>query len=81
MSIWKNRFSNQQLNAFNYSVSHDLRAPVRTINGFMSVILEDYAQEFSKKASTELKRIQKAGLRLNDIIESMLDLSRIYITK
>ncbi|VAW64919.1 Phytochrome, two-component sensor histidine kinase [hydrothermal vent metagenome] len=69
--------SNQQLNAFNYSVSHDLRAPVRTINGFMNVILEDYAQEFSKKNTTELRRIQKAGLRLSDIIESMLELSRI----
>ena len=69
--------SNQQLKTFNYSVSHDLRAPVRTINSFMSIVFEDYAHEFSNEAYTELKRIQNAGHRLDKIIESMLDLSRI----
>lgn len=68
---------NQELKAFNYSVSHDLRAPVRTINSFMQIVFEDYGEEFSEGARIELQRIQRAGYRLNDIINSLLNLSRI----
>lgn len=68
---------NQELKAFNYSVSHDLRAPVRTINSFMHIVFEDFGGEFSDGARTELLRIQRAGHRLDEIIDSLLSLARI----
>ncbi len=68
---------NRELKAFNYSVSHDLRAPVRTINSFMQIVFEDYGEELSEGARNELLRIQRAGHRLDDIINSLLNLARI----
>ncbi|VAW61626.1 diguanylate cyclase/phosphodiesterase (GGDEF & EAL domains) with PAS/PAC sensor(s) [hydrothermal vent metagenome] len=68
---------NQELKAFNYAVSHDLRAPVRTINAFMTIVFEDHGKDFSKEISLDLQRIQRAGLRLNNIIDNLLSLASI----
>ncbi len=69
--------SNQELNAFCYSVSHDLRAPVRTINSFVDIIFEDFEAQFPKEAQDYLDRIKRAGKKLDHLIDDLLQLSRV----
>lgn len=73
----KLELSNQELNSFCYSVSHDLRGPLRGINGFTQVLMEDYNQQLSEKGQDYLRRIHSAGLRMSDIIDDLLRLSRL----
>lgn len=69
--------SNKELEAFSYSISHDLRAPLRGINGFAH-LMEESCQGCSNTASIDhLKRIRKASIRMGDLIDDMLDLSRV----
>lgn len=69
--------SNKELEAFSYSISHDLRAPLRGINGFAH-LMEESCQGCSNAASMDhLKRIRKASIRMGDLIDDMLDLSRV----
>ncbi|HNW73201.1 MAG TPA: ATP-binding protein [Bacteroidales bacterium] len=69
--------SNQELEAFSYSVSHDLRAPVRRIEGLCSMLGEDYSTLFDEQGKDLLKRITDSSLHMNQLIEDMLKLSRI----
>jgi len=69
--------SNENLKAFNYSVSHDLRAPVRTINSYVEVIFEDHKDALPNEVLHQLQRIQHSGHLLDDIINNLLNLSRI----
>jgi len=69
--------SNQELNAFCYSVSHDLRAPVRTINSFVDIIFEDFEAQFPIEAQDYLGRIKRAGRKLDHLIDDLLQLSRV----
>jgi signal transduction histidine kinase len=73
--------SNRELAAFSYSVSHDLRAPVRTINSFMNILFEDFGDQFSSEASDYLKRIKRAGTKLDNLIDDLLELSRVTRTE
>jgi len=69
--------SNKELEAFSYSVSHDLRAPLRGMNGFSQVLMEEYAGKLDKKGKDYLQRIQKASHRMDELIDSLLKLSRL----
>ncbi|OEH84430.1 hypothetical protein BHU72_09435 [Desulfuribacillus stibiiarsenatis] len=68
--------ANKELEAFSYSVSHDLKAPLRTINGFSKALLEDYAESLNEEAQDYLLRIRKASLHMGNLIDSLLVLSR-----
>jgi len=69
--------ANKELEAFAYSVSHDLRAPLRSIDGFSHTLLEDYEEKIDEQGKKYLHRIQSAVHRMAQLIEDMLNLSRI----
>jgi len=68
---------NQELEAFCYSVSHDLRAPLRAIFGFSQALQEDFSTSLNDLGINYLERVQKASLRMGYIIDDLLRLSRI----
>ena len=68
---------NQELEAFSYSVSHDLRAPLRSMDGFSQVILEDYGDRLDETGKGYLRRIRDASQRMGELIDDILELSRI----
>ena len=69
--------ANRELDAFAYSVSHDLRAPLRAITGFSQAVLEDYEDLLDEDGQDFLNEIVKSGKRMNDLIQDMLHLSRM----
>ncbi len=68
---------NQELEAFAYSVSHDLRAPLRGIDGFSQALLEDYGHRLDSDAQDYLRRVRAASQRMSQLIDDLLVLSRI----
>jgi signal transduction histidine kinase len=68
---------NEELEAFSYSVSHDLRAPLRAIDGFSQALLEDYSNQLDEQAKNYLDRVRAATQRMGQLIDDMLTLSRI----
>ena len=69
--------TNRQLESFSYSVSHDLRAPLRAIDGFGQALLEDYGDQVNEGMKRYLSRIRAATLRMAQLIEDLLNLARI----
>jgi PAS domain S-box-containing protein len=69
--------TNKELEAFSYSVSHDLRAPLRSIDGFSQALLEEYQEKLDDTGKGYLERVRKATLRMGLLVEGMLKLSRI----
>ena len=70
----------RELEAFSYSVSHDLRAPLRTISAFTQALAEDLRYQLDDKAKDHLRRVLAAAARMNDLIDALLELSRISRT-
>ena len=68
---------NKELEAFSYSVSHDLRAPLRSIDGFSQALLEDYAEVLDEDGQDYLNRVRKASQRMAQLIDDLLNLSRV----
>ncbi|MGF1608361.1 MAG: PAS domain S-box protein [Kiloniellales bacterium] len=68
---------NNELDAFSYSVSHDLRAPLRAIDGFSQAILEDCAEQLDEVGQSHLTRIRRAAQRMGLLIDDLLNLSRV----
>jgi PAS domain S-box-containing protein len=69
--------ANKELEAFAYSVSHDLRAPLRSIDGFSQALLEDYGDSLEAEAQRYLQRVRAASQRMAELIDDLLTLSRL----
>jgi PAS domain S-box-containing protein len=73
--------STRELDSFAYSVSHDLRAPLRALDGFSQVLLDDYGNQIDTTGLDYLRRIQAATHRMAGLIDDLLDLSRATRTE
>lgn len=73
--------ANRELEAFSYAVSHDLRAPLRVVNGISSALQEDCAGALDDLGRMYIERIQRATLRMSELIDGLLNLSLIYRTE
>lgn len=69
--------ANRELEAFSHSISHDLRAPLRSIYGFSQVLVEDYAGRLDTQAKDYIERVHNATARMATLIDDLLELSRI----
>lgn len=69
--------ANRELEAFSYSVSHDLRAPLRGIDGWSLALAEDYRSSLDEKANEYVKRIRREAQRMGALIDDLLQLSRV----
>jgi len=69
--------ANKELEAFSYSVSHDLRAPLRSIDGFSSALVEDYGDCLDNQGKDYLQRVRTASQRMAQLIDDLLNLSRV----
>jgi len=68
---------NRELESFSYSVSHDLRAPLRSIDGFSQALLEDYSHILDETGQDYLRRVRTASGRMSELIDDLLQLSRV----
>ncbi len=73
--------ANRELETFSYSVSHDLRAPLRAIDGFSKALMSDYAAHFDAQGKNYLNRVRNASQRMGQLIDDMLKLSRVTRTE
>ena len=69
--------ANTELDAFAYSVSHDLRAPLRSIDGFSQILLEDYSEKLDEAGRESLQRVRAASQRMGTLIDDLLKLARV----
>jgi PAS domain S-box-containing protein len=69
--------ANAELEQFSYSVSHDLRAPLRSIDGFSQILLEDYADRLDEEGRSYLGRVRAASQHMGHLMDDLLDLSRV----
>jgi len=72
---------NTELEAFSHSVSHDLRAPLRHINGFAEILKEEFGDQLPEKARSYLNTIEDAAKKMNRLIDDLLNLSRTNRTE
>ncbi len=72
---------NQELESFSYSVSHDLRAPLRHINGFSQILLEDYFEQLDEDGQKLIERIRSNTAHMEHLIDNLLQLSRVSRSK
>jgi signal transduction histidine kinase len=69
--------ANNELESFSYSVSHDLRAPLRGIDGFSQILLDEYQEKLDEQGKNYLQRVRIASQRMAHLIDDMLNLSRV----
>lgn len=69
--------ANKELESFSYSVSHDLRSPLRAIDGFSQALLEDYSEQLDDSGRDYLSRVRAAAQKMGNLIDDMLKLSRV----
>ena len=69
--------ANEELKAFNYTVSHDLRAPLRALTNYSNILLEEHVEAIDEDAQFLLQRIHKSASKMSDLVSGLLDLSRI----
>jgi len=69
--------TNKELESFAYSVSHDLRAPLRSIDGFSQALMEDHLEKLDAEGRDYLRRVQAAAQRMGELIEGLLGLARL----
>jgi light-regulated signal transduction histidine kinase (bacteriophytochrome) len=76
---WTNKLeqSNKELESFNYSISHDLRTPLRAIDGFSKALLDEYSGKLDEHACHYLRRVRIAAQKMSTLINDLLDLSRV----
>src|SRR5438128_8591903 len=68
--------ANRELDAFCYSVSHDLRAPLRAVRGFTEVLQEEYAPKLDTRGQDFLRRVWESSAQMDRLVEDLLKLSR-----
>jgi signal transduction histidine kinase len=73
--------ANKELETFAYSVSHDLRTPLRGMDGFSKILLEDYSEELDERGKDYLGRVRAASQRMGGLIDDLLSLSRVSRAK
>ncbi|VAX05994.1 Sensory box histidine kinase [hydrothermal vent metagenome] len=69
--------TNKELESFSYSVSHDLRTPLRALDGFSQILLEDYSDQLDETGQDYLRRVRTASQRMGKLIDALLMLSRV----
>ncbi len=69
--------ANKELEAFSYSVAHDLRAPLRAINSFSAIVIEENADKLDVTALSYLRRVREGALRMGELVDGLLDLARV----
>jgi PAS domain S-box-containing protein len=73
--------ASRELEAFSYSVAHDLRAPLRGMDGYSQVLLEDYADKLDEEGKRHLRTVRESAQRMAQLIESLLKLARVSRTE
>jgi len=70
-------FLNQELEAFSYSVAHDLRSPLRAMNGFSQILMEEFSDSMPAEAKDFLMRIRNASTKMGQLIDDILTLAKV----
>jgi signal transduction histidine kinase len=71
------QYANEELETFSYSVSHDLQSPLRGIDGFCQALVEDNSEMLDERGKDHLKRIQAAIVRMGQLVDDLLDFSKV----